>query len=260
MNILITGATSGIGYALTKELIKKGHYVYLCVHTKNQIPTVNSKLKEIDYQDRVSIIKLDITRKEDIEMIEKLDIDCLVNLAAIGIGGSLLNLNINDIKENFEVNLFGTLNITKKYIETRKNKKGKVLITSSIAGILPIPFLGSYCATKASLITFAKTLHKELKKTNLNINIKLVIPGAYKTGFNQIMIENKEVLNNEIFKKDINKIIEKEKIIFSLIEKKRLNSVVNKMIKAIESENNKLTYKTPIIQALVAKIYTLLKE
>lgn len=260
MKILITGATSGIGYELTKKLIKKGHFIYLCVHSKNQIETVINKLKEIDYQDRVSVIKLDITDKEDIKIIEKLAIDCLVNLAGIGIGGSLLNLDINDIKENFEVNLFGTLNITKKYIETRKNKKGKVLITSSIAGIIPLSFLGSYCATKSALITFAKVLHKEIKKTNLNIKIKLILPGAYKTGFNQIMIENKEVLNNEMFKEDIEKIIKKQKLLFSLIEKKKLNSIVNKMIKAIETENNKLIYKAPIFQSIGVKLYKLFSE
>src|SRR5699024_8942470 len=76
MNVLITGATSGIGYALTKKLIKNGHYVYLCVHNKNEILGAVKKIKEIDYNDRVSVMKLDITKREDRNLITKLDIDC----------------------------------------------------------------------------------------------------------------------------------------------------------------------------------------
>ena len=258
MNILITGATSGIGYALTQKLIKNGYYVYLCVHTSKEIPPVVNKIKQMAYNDRVSVIKLDITKKKDREIITKLDIDCLVNQAGMGIGGSLLNLEISKIRENFEVNFFGTLELTKLYIETRKNKKGKVLITSSLAGLVPIPFLGSYCATKAALISIATVLKKEITKTNLDIKIKLIEPGAYHTGFNQIMIENKELLNNEIYKEDIKSINDNQKKLFSIIEKRNLNSIVNQMQKAIESNNNKLVYRAPFFQVLCAKVYMLL--
>lgn len=258
MNVLITGATSGIGFALTKKLIKNGHYVYLCVHNKNEVLGAINKLKEIDYNDRVSVMKLDITKKEDRNLITKLDIDCLVNQAGIGIGGSLLNLSVSKIRKNFEVNFFGTLELTKLYIETRKNKKGKVLITSSLAGIIPIPFLGSYCATKAALISFFTAFKAELKKTNLDLKIKLIEPGAYYTGFNEYMIENKEILDNFVYKEDIESINNKQKIMFSLVQKRKLNSIVNKMVKAIESNNNKLIYRAPFWQVLGAKLYMLL--
>lgn len=258
MKILITGATSGIGFALTKKLIKNGHYVYLCVHNKNEVLGAVKKIKEIDYSDRVSVMKLDITKREDRNILTKLDIDCLVNQAGIGIGGSLLNLNISKIRENFEVNFFSTLELTKLYIETRKNKNSKVLITSSLAGIIPIPFLGSYCATKAALISFFTSFKKELKKTNLNLQIKLIEPGAYYTGFNEYMIDNKEVLDNFIYKEDIESINDNQKIMFSLVQKRKLNSIVNKMVKAIETDNNKLIYRAPFLQVIGAKIYMLL--
>lgn len=257
MRILITGATSGIGYSLTKKLIRNGHYVYLCVHHENEIEKVIGKLKDINYQDRVSVIKLDITKKNDRKLIKKLDIDCLVNQAGVGVGGSLLNLEVKDIRENFEVNFFSTLELTKLYIKSRKNKKGKILITSSLAGIYPIPFLGSYCATKASLSIMAKTLKQELKETNLNIKIKLIEPGAYHTGFNQIMIENKELLNNDIFLEPVEEIINKQNKLFSYIESKNINSIVNKMYNAIISDNNKLIYRAPLIQVIGIKLYML---
>ena len=255
MNVLITGATSGIGYALCEKLIKNGYKVFLGVHTKKEVKTALEKIKNLNYQDRVTVLKLDITKKEDRDIIKSLDIDCLVNQAGIGIGGSLLNMKISDIRKNFEVNFFGTLEMTKLYIETRKNKSGKVLITSSLAGLLPIPFLGSYCSTKSALITMATCLKKEIQKTNLDIKIKLIEPGAYKTGFNQIMIENKDILNDLVFNQSLESISQTQREQFSLIEKKHLSSIVNKMYKAIESDSNKLIYRAPFIQVLGAKLY-----
>lgn len=255
MNVLITGATSGIGFALTEKLIKNGHKVFLGVRTKNEVKTTLEKVKEIDYQDRVTVLKLDITKKDDRDIIKSLDVDCLVNQAGIGIGGSLLNMKISDIRKNFEVNFFGTLEMTKLYIESRKNKSGKVLITSSLAGLLPIPFLGSYCSTKSALITMATCLKKEIKKTNLDIKIKLIEPGAYKTGFNQIMIESNNILDGEMFNQSLESISKTIEDKFSLVEKKNISRIVNKMYKAIESDSNKLVYRSPFIQVLGAKLY-----
>ena len=256
VNVLITGAASGIGFALGKKLIEKGHFVYFCVHNNKEIKTVKEKLNNLDYK-KTKVIKLDITRKEDIDLIKNIDIDCLVNQAGIGVGGSIINLSIENIRKNFDVNYFGTLSLIKTYIKTRINKKGKILITSSVAGLIPIPFLGAYCSTKSSLIMMSKCLKKELKETNLDIKIKLIEPGAYKTGFNQIMIDNKEILNNEVFN-DMKKIISKQEKMFNFIEKKDLSSIVKAMVKAVESDSNKLIYRKPFIQALGAKIYMLL--
>ena len=86
MRILITGASSGIGYKLGKELIKKGHTVYLTTHTDKELVTLKAKLLE-ERLDALSF-KMDITTK-DINLVDKLKIDCLINNASIGIGGSI---------------------------------------------------------------------------------------------------------------------------------------------------------------------------
>ena len=72
------------------------------------------------------------------------------------------------------------------------------------------------------------------------------------------MIENKEILDNFVYKEDIESINNKQKIMFSLVQKRKLNSIVNKMVKAIESNNNKLIYRAPFLQVLGAKLYMLL--
>ena len=90
---------------------------------------------------------------------------------------------------------------------------------SSLSGIMPLKFTGSYSSTKASLINIAQTLKKELKELNKNIKIKLIEPGMYKTGFNQLMIEDKYEWMKEksYFKEELEKIQKKEKIFLKII-------------------------------------------
>ena len=103
----------------------------------------------------------------------------------------------------------------------------------------------------------ATCLKKEIKKTNLNIKIKLIEPGAYRTGFNQYMIENKNNLSDSLFTQTLESISSVQQEEFSLIEKKHLSSIVNKMYQAIESDSNKLIYRAPFFQVLGAKLYML---
>ena len=162
MRILITGAASGIGYNLGKELVNRNHTVYFTTHTKEELVTLKAKLLENNI-DALSF-KMDIST-DDIKLINKLKIDCLINNAAIGIGGSILDMDIKDIKKNYEINLFSTINLIKRtYKNMIKDKiNGKIYIISSLSYYTPIPFIGSYTSTKAALSTIIKTLNKELK-------------------------------------------------------------------------------------------------
>lgn len=100
MNILITGARSGIGYATALELLKKGHYVYLSVHTESQLREVE-KLEELQGRN-VQCLKLDITDDNDIDRVKDLDIDILINNAAIGNSGSIIEATMDFIRDNYE--------------------------------------------------------------------------------------------------------------------------------------------------------------
>ena len=120
-----------------------------------------------------------------------------------------------------------------------------------------MPFLGSYASSKAAITMMAECLRLELKKINYPIKIKLIEPGAYHTGFNQLMINNKEkyLINSLFFKNNYQKEIIKQNKLFKLIEKKLLTSIVNKMIQAIESNSNKFKYRAPFFQTLGTKLY-----
>ena len=105
MKILITGGLSGIGFDTALTLAKKGHYIYLTVHKTEQIKTAKEKIKMYNLNN-IEVLDLDISSKLDRNKVRNLDIDCLFNNAAIGVGGSLICLDVDKIRENFEVNFF----------------------------------------------------------------------------------------------------------------------------------------------------------
>lgn len=261
MKILITGAASGIAFELAKKLIKKKHYVILTTHKKEQLAPLKEKLKFFP-SDTYFCKKFDITTKTDVEEILKLDFDCLISHAGIGIGGSILDVPISKLKENFEVNFFANFYLLQQFAKRQKirNRPCKILLTSSLSSVIPLPFLGCYTSTKAAISMMAECLHLELKRINYPIKLKLIEPGAYYTGYNQIMINNKEeFIENSLYFKNIgNKQIINQTKLFSIIEKKSLNSIARKMLKAVESNSNKLKYRSPLLQRLLVKLYLIL--
>lgn len=256
MKILITGAASGIGFDTGVELIKKGHFVYFTVHREQQVKTVVDKLKKLELLENVSIFKLDITNEKERKLIYDLDIDCLLSNSAVGYGGSVLDIPITSLEENFKVNVFSNIKLIQMYCGHLflEKKKGKVVVMSSLAGIISIPFLGSYCATKASLISLTTCLKKELKLINDDIKIKLIEPGIFNTGFNDIMIENKK--ESKYFKALEPKLTETEKKLFQLIGHDNNKCIVKKIVTAIESDSNKLVYSAPFFQKLTVRFYS----
>lgn len=257
--VLYTGARSGISEFVINKLIKKNYFIYITVHTSIEEEVLKEKYKHIK---TVECFKLDITDKKDREKLSKLDIDILINNAAIGQGGSLSEIDMNRVRENFEVNVFSSFEIVQIVLKDMlKKKKGKIIIMSSLASIIPLNFLGSYCGTKASISHMTRILKNEMKLINKNIKIVLIEPGMYHTGFNQVMLENKYKYMNidSYFKSQIEKIRKKENLIFTLLEKRSLSSIGNKIVKAIDSNNHRFIYRAPFLQSLGVKIYSIFK-
>lgn len=254
--ILITGSRSGIAKKLIDKIKDKDYYIYATTHTEKEA----ERLKEI-YQEYINIecFKLDITKKQDRNKIDKLKIDVLICNAAISNGGSLAEISIDKVRENYEVNVFSNLELIQKCIKQMINRKGKIIIMSSLAGIIPLNFIGAYSSTKASLIKIAETLKNELKLVNKNIKICLIEPGIYLTGFNKYMFMNKYDNKDTYFKNELELIHMKENLILKLLGQNNFNSIVNKIENAIENDN-KFIYRAPLLQVIGAKIYSLIKE
>ena len=256
MRVLITGGYSGIGFEVAKR-VSLYHRVYIGVHRDDELKYAREKIK--NYKN-IKVIKLDVTDEKDIKKIKRYNIDIVVLNASVGVGGSILDIPIERIKECYEVNVFGNINIIKSVIKNMyDNDYGRIIVVSSLIGLVPFKFMGIYGSTKASLINLSIALKKELKLISKNIKISLIEPGAYKTGFNDVMLENKyKYLNKSIyFKNSEFRIRKKESKLFRFIEQYKLNSIVNKIEDAIISDNPKFIYRAPFIQSLIKKIETL---
>ncbi len=250
--ILITGARSGIIGEVIKR-IKEDYFIYVTVHTESQLKKVKEKYKD---NKNIKCFKLDITNKKDIEKLKKLDIDIFISNAAISESGSILEIKVDKIRNNFETNVFSNFEVIQIVLKNMiKKGKGKIIIMGSLAGKIPMPFAGSYSATKASIIKLTEALNLELKLLKAKLDIVLILPGLYNTGFNKLMFDKK--YNQDIesyFKNHIELIRKSENLILKLFEKKKLNSIVNKIVKAINTENPKFIYSAPITQNIFAKI------
>ncbi|MBP3635076.1 MAG: SDR family NAD(P)-dependent oxidoreductase [Bacilli bacterium] len=250
MNVLITGAASGIGYNVGLRLAKMGYHVFLTTEDDKQLEVLREKIDELD---NIGTFRLNVEKKEDIELLRDFDVDVLISNAAIGQGGSLIDVEMEKIKECFNVNVFSNISIMKIVLENMiKKGSGKVIIMSSMISNIAIPFFGIYASTKASLSMLGGCLRKELKYINNNIKLAIIEPGIYKTGFNRVMIENGYTSKYYKFNESVENL---EKEILNFVGSNNLNSISNKIIEAVESDNPKCIYRAPFIQNLLIKLY-----
>lgn len=251
MRVLITGASSGIGYKIGVELAKRGHLVYMTCRSIKEVFCLRKKL-ELEGVSAVCF-KLDLLT-DDIYLVRKLEIDCLVNQAGIGVSGSLLTMDDKGLREVYETNIFRSFLLLKEvYWQMKKrNIMGKIFVTSSLISLFPIPFLGVYSSSKAAISMLVKTLQKEEKVLGDTIQFCLIEPGAYKTGFNQVMVDsfyNYNSLNTTI------PIYQRK--LFALLESKNMDRLVFKIVKEIEHKKTKKILRIPFLQGVLLKIYGL---
>lgn len=257
MKILITGAASGIAYLTALTLAERKHEVYLTCHTNEQAKNVREKVKNYN---NIKVMKVDITKEEDCQKVLSLNVDCLYNHAATALGGSIVEADMDKVRENFEVNVFSSFRLLQLVLRQMIEKdKGRIVVMSSLAAVMPIPFAGVYSATKASISAIVCALKKELFLMGTNVKVALVEPGLYHTGFNNVFLDNK--YNDGKYFKDIkNELYNVEHFLLNISEKKELDSIVVQIVRAIEDEKVKRVYRAPLSYALIGKIYGLIKS
>lgn len=179
--ILITGASSGFGRETAKLFYNNGW---------NVIATMRSpeKEKELNQLENVFVTHLDVTNKQSIQNavnagVEKFGtIDVLLNNAGYGAIGALEAATDELVRQQFEVNLFGLIDVTKVVLPyMRKNKEGVIINISSMGGKITFPFSSLYHATKFAVEGLTEALQYELNP--LGIKLKIIEPGSYKTDF-----------------------------------------------------------------------------
>lgn len=182
--VLITGTSSGIG----KETAK-----YFAANNWNVVATMRSPEKEAELtgQDNILVTKLDVQDTESIKTaietgIAKFgQIDALVNNAGYGQFGIFEGTTEVQIRDQFDVNVFGVMDTIKAILpHFRQRKEGTILNISSGAGKFTIPLISLYAASKFALEGFSEALSFEL--ASLNIKVKIVEPGGTETNFSAV--------------------------------------------------------------------------
>jgi NAD(P)-dependent dehydrogenase (short-subunit alcohol dehydrogenase family) len=244
--ILITGAGTGIGNAAALALAKRGHLVYATTVDDAQAKELNALAARDGL--KIESFKIDVTSEADRQRAAELELDVLLNNAGVGFSGSLAELNLDLVRKNFEVNVFGSLRLTQLALKGMiARKRGTVMFVSSIGGRIPFPFLGSYCMTKYSLEAAAEILRSEMDMLGAGIQVCLIEPGPYYTGFNQSILGNKfDWMGKDSYfadKIDFLKADDAQKL--KEMESTDLSSIVDKMVLACEAEKPDMRYFAP---------------
>jgi short-subunit dehydrogenase len=253
--ILITGAGTGIGRDAAFALVARGHRVLATTFDEPQAVALRAECKA--RKQTLEVFKLDITSQADREKALDFEIDVLINNAAIGDSGSLAEVDVNRIRQTFEVNVFATLELTQVVLRGMiARQRGTVLFVSSIAGRIPVPFLMPYSMTKFALSAAGAALRVEMDELGCNIHVALIEPGAIHTGFNQSMNDRKYEWMGETsyFKGQTASMRVKEARIFRWLEARSTGSIVKQLVKAAEARRPRLRYVAPWAQGAMVRL------
>ena len=136
---------------------------------------------------KLDVIKLDLLNEVDLEHAASLEVDTLVLNAAVQEDGSIVDVPMELVRRAFEINVFAQLDLARRIVpQMIKRKRGRIVWTSSQAGLYAPPFLGTYAATKHAIEAVASVMRAELTWHR----VATINPGFYRTGFNETGAES----------------------------------------------------------------------
>ena len=181
--IFITGASAGIGYALTEELARHGAHFILFARREERLQSLANRLKTDG--NRVIIFKGDVTREADLKLAiqkgiqEFGKIDTVIANAGFGVSGNLNRLTIEDYQRQFDTNVFGVLRTIYATLDELKKSKGTLVLLGSVAGLAALPGNSPYSMSKFAIHALAQSLTDELK--HFGVSTILIAPGFVKS-------------------------------------------------------------------------------
>ncbi len=247
MAVLISGCSSGIGLETALFLKDKGYDVIATARSEEAI----YHLKE----QGLKAIKLDVNSSHSInsavsQAITMADngIEVLINNAGFGQMGALEDLSRDCLREQFETNVFGLIELTNAVLPyMREQGVGRIINISSILGIVSLPFRGAYNASKYAVEAISDTLRLEL--ANTSIKVSLIEPGPIASRFRQTCVEKalEEVdIEKSHFKEKYQQLIENQQAGKGIAFTKTGVDVAKKILKAMTAKKPKPRYKVTV--------------
>ena len=245
--ILITGCSTGIGYCLATELGKSGYRILATARSTADVDNLKSL--------GLSAFQLDLADSQSISSATEWALDQsnqqiygLINNGAYGQPGAVEDLSRKALIEQFEINVFGTQELTNLILPAmRKHNNGRIIQISSILGLICLPYRGAYNASKYALEALTDTMRLELAQTD--IKLSLIEPGPIESDFRKnalkmfykyISIENSA--HQQYYQNVQNRLESIENVPFTL----PADAVLKKVIHALSSNNPKIRYKVTV--------------
>ena len=184
---LITGASTGIGAAFARKLAARGRNVLLVARSEDKLITMCNELGRVSGV-RAHYITMDL-RQPDAprELFEEtqrreLVVDMLVNNAGFGSMGEFVDLDITRELEMIDLNVKSLVELTHRFLKPmRERKQGAIINVASTAGFQPVPYMTTYAATKAFILSFSEALWEENREHG--VHVMALCPGVTDTNF-----------------------------------------------------------------------------
>lgn len=185
--VLITGAASGFGRGVAFGLAKRDHKVIAGCQIWPQVWELRNAAKAEGVE--MEVIKLDVLNAIDRANALGLEIDVLLNNAGIMESGPMVEIPMSVFRSVFETNVFAALELAQGFARAMVSRgSGRIVWTSSVAGLVKVPFDGAYAASKHAVEGICSAMHEELKP--YGVEVVTVNPGAFRTGFNDTGMES----------------------------------------------------------------------
>ena len=185
--ILVTGASSGIGYDAARALASQGHHVYAAARRMERMDPLRA--------DGIVPVRMDVTDSGSMEagvrniLETEGRIDVLVNNAGYGSLGAIENVSMEEARRQLDVNLFGLAYLCRLVLPAmREQGSGRIINISSIAGRVVLPFCGWYHVSKFAVEALSDSLRMEMKP--FGVKVVVIEPGGIKTDWGLIAADN----------------------------------------------------------------------
>ncbi len=184
-SVFITGCSTGIGRACAKAFRENGWRVLGSVRRPEDAESLKKEFGEdiqvyiFDVTDAPAVEK---AAREAADALHNEGLNLLINNAGVAVSGPLALLPVDDLRHQFEVNLFGVLKVTQCFLpllQRARPGQRRIMNISSVSGKIGFPFVGPYVASKHALEGLSQSLRRELMA--LGIDVVLIAPGAVKT-------------------------------------------------------------------------------
>jgi NAD(P)-dependent dehydrogenase (short-subunit alcohol dehydrogenase family) len=192
---IVTGSSSGIGLESGLLLARNGYNTYATMRSPEKDTSIKTAVQKEGLPIRA--VQLDVTDDSSVKnavdhiISEAGRIDVLVNNAGYGLGGAFEDLSMEEIKSQYETNLFGLIRVTQAVLPTmRKQRSGRILNLSSGAGIFGYPGGSAYVSTKFAVEGLSESIAYELEP--FGIKVILIEPGFIRTNFANVMVVAKK--------------------------------------------------------------------